>query len=83
MLAIAADTGDVLMSPLREGRANTARGAAHFLRATVGRVRYAGASGRLAVRAYGGFYARATLAVCPEMDVRLAITTSSPTRTGR
>ena len=29
------------MSRLREGRANTARGAAHFLRETVGRVRYA------------------------------------------
>ena len=34
------------MCRLREGRANTARGAAHFLRETVGRVRYGGASGR-------------------------------------
>ena len=41
LLAIAAGTGEVLMSSLREGRANTARGAAHFLRETVGRVRYA------------------------------------------
>ena len=32
LLAVAAGTGDVLMSRLREGRANTARGAAHFLR---------------------------------------------------
>ena len=47
LLAIAAGTGDVLMSRLREGRANTARGAAHFLRETVGRVRYGGASGQL------------------------------------
>ena len=30
LLAIAAGTGDVLMSRLREGRANTARGAAHL-----------------------------------------------------
>ena len=43
LLAIAAGTGDVLMSRLREGRANTVRGAAHFLRETVGRVRHAGA----------------------------------------
>ena len=43
LLAVAAGTGDVLMSRLREGRANTARGAAHFLRETVGRVRHAGA----------------------------------------
>ena len=44
------------MSRLREGRANTARGAAHFLRETVGRVRYAGANGRLTLRADSGFY---------------------------
>ena len=37
LLAIAAGTGDVLMARLREGRTNTARGAAaHFLRETVG-----------------------------------------------
>ena len=58
LLAIAAGTGDVLMSRLREGRANTARGAAHFLRETVGRVRYAGANGRLTLRADSGFYSR-------------------------
>ena len=49
LLAIAAGTG--------EGRANTARGAAHFLRETVGRVRYGGARGQLTVRADSGFYA--------------------------
>ena len=47
---VLASTGEVLMSRLREGRANTARGAAHFLR-TVGRVRYGGARGQLTVRA--------------------------------
>ena len=56
LLAVAAGTSDVLMSRLREGRANTARGAAHFLRETVGRVRYAGASGQLTLRADSGFY---------------------------
>ena len=74
LLAIAAGTGDVLMSRLREGRANTARGAAHFLRETVGRVRYAGAAGPLTVRADSGFYAHALVAVCREMDVRFSIT---------
>ncbi len=52
------------MSRLREGRANTARGAAHFLRETVGRVRYGGARGQLTVRADSGFYAHALVAVC-------------------
>jgi hypothetical protein len=79
-LAIAAGTGDVLMARLREGRANTARGAAHFLRETIGRVRAAGATGQLTVRADSGFYAHAVVAVCRAMDVRFSITIrQSPT----
>ena len=74
ILAVAAGTGDVLMARLREGRANTARGAAHFLRETVGRVRYGGARGQLTVRADSGFYTHAIVAVCREMDVRFSIT---------
>ena len=61
LLAVAAGTGDVLMARLREGRANTARGAAHFLRETVGRVRYGGAKGQLTVRADSGFYTHAVV----------------------
>ena len=57
---MAAGTGDVLMARLREGRANTTRGAAHFLRETVGRVRYGGVRGQLTVRADSGFYAHAS-----------------------
>ena len=57
----------------REGRANTARGAAHFLRETVGRVRYCGARGQLTVRADSGFYTHAVVAVCRRMDVRFSI----------
>ena len=74
LLAIAAGTGDVLMSRLREGRANTARGAAHFLRETVGRVRYGGASGQLTVRADSGFYTHGVVQVCRKTDVRFSIT---------
>ena len=74
LLAVAAGTGDVLMSRLREGRANTARGAAHFLRETVGRVRYARARGQLTVRADSGFYTHTVVAVCRRMDVRFSIT---------
>ena len=64
LLAVAGGTGDVLMARLREGRANTARGAAHFLRETVSRVRYGGASGQLTMRADSGFYTHAVAAVC-------------------
>lgn len=74
LLAIAAGTGDVLMARLREGRANTARGAAHFLRETITRVRSAGASGELTVRADSGFYAHAVVVACRAMKVRFSIT---------
>ena len=74
LLAIAAGAGDVLMARLRQGRANTARGAAHFLRETVGRVRHAGTTGPLTVRADSGFYTHAIAAVCRKMDVRFSIT---------
>ncbi len=74
LLAVAAGTGDVLMARLREGRANTARGAAHFLRETVSRVRYAGATGQLTVRADSGFYTHGVVQVCRKQKVRFSIT---------
>ena len=74
LLAIAAGTGDVLMARLREGRANTARGAAHFLTETIERVRAAGATGQLTMRADSGFYAHAVVAAARRKRVRFSIT---------
>ena len=74
LLAVGAGTGDVLMARLREGRANTARGAAHFLRETVARVRAAGASGQLTMRADSGFYNHAVVVACRALDVRFSVT---------
>ncbi len=64
----------MLMARLREGRANTVRGAAHFLRETIGRVRAAGATGQLTVREDSGFYAHEVVKVCRKMGVRFSIT---------
>ena len=47
----------------RQHRANTARGAAHFPRETVGRVRHGGAKGQLTVRTDSGFHTHAVVAV--------------------
>jgi hypothetical protein len=74
LLAVAAGTGDILAARLRGGNANTVRGAAHFLREMIGRVRSAGASGQLTVRADSGFYAHGVVAVCRAMGVRFSIT---------
>jgi hypothetical protein len=65
---------DVLAARLRGGAAATVRGAAHFLAETIGRVRGAGASGELTVRADSGFYAHAVVAACRRLGVRFSIT---------
>ena len=74
LIAVTAGTGDVLMARLRKGRANTVRGAANFLRETLSRVRYAGATGALTVRADSGFYTHDIVSVCRDNDVRFSIT---------
>ena len=58
------------MARLRKGLANTA----HFLRETVVRVRYAGATGPLTVRSDSGFYTHAIVAACRDKSVRFSIT---------
>ena len=73
LFAVAAGTGEVLMARLRKGRANTPRGAAHFLREPVSRVRYAGATGALTVRADSDFYNHDIVAVCHKLGVRFSI----------
>ena len=60
--------------PSAGGPGQHARGVAHFLRETVGRVCCAGASGQLTVRADSGFYTHSVVAVCRKMDVRFSIT---------
>ena len=62
------------MARLREGHADTVRGAAHFLVETIGRVRDAGATDQLTMRADSGFYASEVVAACRKLDVRFSIT---------
>jgi len=74
LLAVAAGTGDVLHARLRQGSASTIRGAANFLRETIGRVRAAGATGELTVRADSGFYGHDLITACRRHGVRFSIT---------
>jgi hypothetical protein len=73
-LATCAQTGQVLMSRLRGGSAGAARGAASFLTETVSRVRAAGATGQLTVRADSAFYAKTMLWAAAKFDVRFSVT---------
>jgi hypothetical protein len=69
-----AGTGDVVHARLRGGNANTGRGAASFVTETINRVRAAGATGPLTLRADSGFYARKVVDACRAADVRFSIT---------
>ena len=73
-LATCAQTGQVLMCRLRGGSAGAARGAKTFLTETISRVRHAGATGPLTVRADSAFYAKTVLASAAKFDVRFSIT---------
>ena len=74
LLAVIAGTGDVVHHRLRGGNANSGRGAASFLTETFGRVRTAGATGPLTLRADSGFYAAKVAAACRAADVRFSVT---------
>jgi hypothetical protein len=56
LLATRADSGEILHARLRKGSANTQRGVKRFIEELVARVRRAGATGTLCVRADSGFY---------------------------
>jgi len=72
--ATCAATGMVLFSRLRGGSAGAARGAKSFLTETVSRVRDAGATGQLVVRADSAFYSRAVLATATKFKVQFSVT---------
>jgi hypothetical protein len=73
-VATCAQTGQVLFCRLRGGAAGAARGAKTFLTETISRVREAGASGELTVRADSAFYSRTVLRTATRLDVRFSIT---------
>ncbi len=74
LVAVMAGVGCVVHSRLRGGNAHSGRGAASFLTETFNRVRAAGATGALTVRADSGFYNHMVVDACRAGDVRYSIT---------
>jgi hypothetical protein len=74
LVASRADTGEVLHARQRTGRANTARGTARFVDELAARVRRAGASGELTMRADSGFWSAKTIRACRRHQIRYSIT---------
>jgi Transposase DDE domain group 1 len=74
LLATRAETGEVLHVRFRKGSANTGRGADRFVRELVGRVRRAGATGPLTLRADSGFWSKHVIGACRDHEVAFSIT---------
>ena len=72
--ATCAETGMVVFSRLRGGAAAAARVAKSFLTETVSRVRDAGGTGQLTVRADSAFYSRAVLGTAVKLRVEFSVT---------
>ena len=62
------------MTRLQEGQAHNCRGACHFLRETVSRVRYARAKGQFTMRVGSGFYTHPLIRIYRQQKVRFSIT---------
>lgn len=73
-LATLAETGQVLFSRLRGGAAGAARGAKSFLTETISRIRHAGATGELTMRADSAFYSKPVLDTARKFNVRFSVT---------
>ncbi|MDQ3430654.1 MAG: IS1380 family transposase [Actinomycetota bacterium] len=74
LLATIAETGEVVHVRMRGGNAASARGAASFIRETVARIRDAGATGPLTLRADSAFYSKAVLRACRNAGVKFSVT---------
>lgn len=79
LVATRADTGEILHTRMRKGSAGSARGAQRFVRETVGRVRRAGATGALTVRADSAFWSHKVIKACTDHDVAFSITARATT----
>ena len=74
LLATRADSGEILHIRMRKGSANTGRGAPRMVDELVGRVRRAGARGRIVLRMDSGFWSQQVIQRCRRHDVRFSIT---------
>jgi hypothetical protein len=79
LVASRAESGEVLHARQRSGRANTARGTARFVDELAARVRRAGASGELTMRADSGFWSAKTTRACRRHQLRYSITVRQTT----
>jgi Transposase DDE domain group 1 len=70
IVAVRADTGEIVHARMRKGSANTARGTKRFVEEIVARARRAGAAGEMVMRFDSGFWSKHTIATLGRLNVR-------------
>lgn len=73
ILAVRADTGEILHARQRTGSANTARGVKRFVEELVPRLRRAGATGPIFLRADSGYWSNKTIETLERLGVGYSI----------
>jgi Transposase DDE domain group 1 len=73
LLAVLAETGEVVHSRLREGKASAGRGAANFARQALVRLGRLGSHQEVVVRADSGFYSEKVVRACEAHGARFSI----------
>lgn len=72
LMASRADTGEILHARLRKGSSH--KGANRFIEELIARVRRAGATGEILLRADAGFWSRQLIGTCERLGVSYSIT---------
>jgi hypothetical protein len=73
LFAVIAESGEVVHSRLREGKANAGRGASSFARQALSRLRRAGEASEVVLRTDSGFYAEKVVDACRVHNARFSI----------
>ena len=80
LLAVRADTGEIVNQRLRKGSANTARGVRRFIKDTICRLQRAGAKGEIVIRFDSGYWSWDTVALLERADVRYSMAIRAGTK---
>ncbi len=80
LLAVRADTGEIVNQRLRKGSSHTARGVRRFIKDTIARLRRAGAKGEIVVRFDSGYWSNETIALLERLGVRYSMAIRAGTK---
>lgn len=80
LLAVRADTGEIVNQRLRKGSAHTARGVRPFIKDTIARLKRAGAVGEIVIRLDSGYWSWDTIALLEKLNTKYSMAIRAGTK---